>query len=165
MKATKIVGILSIVAGIIMIVAGSLTWGMVTSQLKAERITVPGDSQLMGGAFQGKPVGGPLTAFAQADAINMHAMKASDNKTYAELGALATQAKEAGDEALAEEYTATRATVMNASFLRASLFSSVIAYGVAALVIGLGLIVGLLGWALTTVRPAVAAAVVDETRA
>lgn len=77
MKATKIVGIVSIIAGVVMIVAGALTWGMVTSQLKAEKITVPGDSALMGGAFAGKPVGGPLTAYAQADAINMHAMKAS----------------------------------------------------------------------------------------
>ncbi len=156
MKATKIVGILSIVAGIVMIVAGALTWGMVGSQLQAEKITVPGDSQFMGGALAGKPVAGPFTAYAQADAINMHAMKASDGKTYAELGALATEAKEAGDTAKAEEYQAQRNTVMNGSFLRASLFSSVIAYGVAALVIGLGLIVGLIGWALTSMKPVVA---------
>jgi len=156
MKATKIVGILSIIAGIVMIVAGALTWGTVTSQLQAEKITVPGDSQLLGGAFAGKPVGGPLTAFAQADAINMHAMKASDGKTYAELGALATAAKEAGDTEAAEAYQAQRNTVMNGSFLRASLFSSVIAYGVAALVMGLGLIIGLMGWSLTTIRPQVA---------
>jgi zinc transporter ZupT len=43
---------------------------------------------------------------------------------------------------------------MNASFLRASLFSSVIAFGVAALVMGLGVIVGLIGFALTKVRSA-----------
>ena len=139
-----------------MIVAGALPWGMVGSQLQAEKITVPGDSQFMGGALAGKPVAGPFTAYAQADAINMHAMKASDGKTYAELGALATEAKEAGDTAKAEEYQAQRNTVMNGSFLRASLFSSVIAYGVAALVIGLGLIVGLIGWALTSMKPVVA---------
>ena len=110
----------------------------------------------MGGAYAGKEVAGPLTAYAQADAINMHAMKASEGKTYAELGALATEAKEAGDTAKAEEYQAQRNTVMNGSFLRASLFSSVIAYGVAALVIGLGLIVGLIGWALTSMKPVVA---------
>lgn len=157
MKATKLVGIVSIIAGIIMIVAGSLTWGMVTSQLKAEHITVPGDSQLMNGAFAGKDVAGPFTAFAQADAINMHAMKASDGKTYAELGALATQAEKDGDTAAAEQYQQTRTMVMNGSFLRSSLFSSVIAYGVAALVIGLGLIIGLMGWSLTTIKPGVAA--------
>ena len=64
MKATKIAGILSIVAGIVMIVAGALTWGTVSSQLAAENITVPGDSTFMGGAYAGKPVAGPLSAFA-----------------------------------------------------------------------------------------------------
>ncbi|MCB0887172.1 MAG: aromatic ring-opening dioxygenase LigA, partial [Propionibacteriaceae bacterium] len=74
MKATKTIGILSIIAGIIMIVAGAITYGTVASQLKAENITVPGDSEFMGGAFAGKPVTGPLSAYAQADIINHHAL-------------------------------------------------------------------------------------------
>lgn len=162
MKTTKIVGILSIIAGLVMIVAGILTWGTVTSQLKAENITVPGDSTFMGGAYAGKPVTGPLSAYAQADIINYHALEGSDGKTYAELGALARKAKEAGDEAAAEEYTAQRTTVMNASFLRASLFTSVVSYGVAALVIGLGFLFALIGWAFTTIKPAVAEPVADR---
>ena len=159
MKATKTIGILSIIAGIIMIVAGAITYGTVASQLKAENITVPGDSEFMGGAFAGKPVTGPLSAYAQADIINHHAMAASEGKTYSELGALATAAKEAGDTELADQYTATRTTVMNASFLRASLFTSVVAFGVAALVMGLGILFGLIGWALTRVGAPVAAVV------
>ena len=82
----------------------------------------------------------------------MHAMKASGGLTYAELGAKAAEAKEAGDEALAEEYQTKRNTVMNGSFLRASLFSSVVSYGVAALVMGLGLLSILTGWALTSIK-------------
>ena len=152
MKATKIVGILSIIAGLIMIIAGAITWGVVTSQLKAENITVPGDSEFMGGAYAGKQVGGPLSAYAQADIINVHALDGSGGETYATLGTLAREAREAGDEAKAEEYTAQRTSMMNASFLRSSLFSSVIAYGVAALVMGLGLLFGLIGWALTTIN-------------
>lgn len=152
MKATKIVGIVSIIAGLLMIVAGAITWGVVTSQLKAENITVPGDSQFLGGAYAGEQVGGPLSAYAQADIINVHALEGSGGETYATLGKLANEAREAGDEAKAEEYQAQRATMMNASFLRSSLFSSVIAYGVSALVMGLGLILGLIGWALTTIR-------------
>ncbi|HOA26869.1 MAG TPA: aromatic ring-opening dioxygenase LigA [Arachnia sp.] len=154
MKATKTIGILSIIAGIIMIVAGAITYGTVASQLKAENITVPGDSEFMGGAFAGKPVTGPLSAYAQADIINHHALAGTDGKTYAELGALARQAEDSGDTAAAEEFTKQRATVMNASFLRASLFSSVIAFGVAALVMGLGVLFGLIGFALTKVRSA-----------
>ncbi|MDO5746032.1 MAG: aromatic ring-opening dioxygenase LigA, partial [Micrococcaceae bacterium] len=45
-------------------------------------------------------------------------------------------------------------TVMTASFLRASLFTSVLAFGVAALVIGLGILFALIGWALLSIRPA-----------
>lgn len=130
----RIAGIVSLVFGIIFVAAGATTWGMVTSQLSAENITVPDDASMMAG----KKVQGPLTAYAQADIINQHALKASDGLTYAELGAKATEAKEAGDEDLAEEYTQQRVTAMNGSFLRASLFTSVLAYGVSALVIGLG---------------------------
>ncbi|GAA4902965.1 hypothetical protein GCM10025789_22220 [Tessaracoccus lubricantis] len=155
MKATKLVGILSIIAGIVLIVAGAVTWGTVASQLKAEAITVPGDSTFMNGAYAGKEVSGPLSAFAQADTINMHALKASEGKTYAELGTMAREAEAAGDTAAAEEFNKQRTTVMNGSFLRASLFTSVVAFGVAALVMGLGVLFGLIGWALTTIRPAV----------
>ncbi|MFV0428509.1 MAG: aromatic ring-opening dioxygenase LigA [Arachnia sp.] len=143
MKPTKLVGIVSLVAGIIMIVAGGITWGVVSSQLAAEDITVPEDAAFLAGA----KVQGPFSAYAQADIINTHALHISDGKTYAELGMLATEAEEAGDAELAEQYTQQRATVMNASFLRASLFTSVVAYGVAALVIGLGILAGLAGWA------------------
>lgn len=148
MKPTKLVGVLSLIAGIIMIVAGAFTWGMVTSQLKAENITVPGDSTIA----PGKPVQGPITAYAQADIINIHALNGTDGKTYAELGALAPEARDNGDDELAEEYSNQRQTVMNASFLRASLFTSVVSYGVAALVMGLGLLSILTGWALTSIK-------------
>ena len=41
-----------------------------------------------------------------------------------------------------------RDTMMNASFLRASLFTSVVAFGICALVIGLGIVLGVIGGAL-----------------
>lgn len=137
----KIVGILSLIAGLVLIIAGGATWGVVSSQLAEENITVPGDARW----FAGEQVRGPLTAFAQADIINTHALRISEGYTYAELGSMATEAREAGDEELAQQYTDQRQTVMNASFLRASLFTSVVAYGVAALVIGLGVMFGLIG--------------------
>lgn len=152
MKATKLVGVLSIIAGLVMIVAGAFTWFTVTSQLKDENITVPGDSEFMGGAYRGKQVAGPLSAYAQAEIINQHALAISNGETYASLGKLAGDARDAGDEEKAAEYQDQRNTMMNASFLRSSLFSSVIAYGVSALVMGLGLLVGLIGYALTTIR-------------
>lgn len=160
MKTTKIVGVLSIIAGIVMAVAGIVTYVTVSNQLASENITVPGDAAFL----PGDKVDGPFSAFAQADIINKHALKASEGKTYAELGQLATEAKEAGDTELADQYTQQRGTVMNASFLRASLFTSVVAFGVAALVIGLGILFGLVGWALVSASNRAAATVVDRDR-
>lgn len=153
-KSVRLVGIVSIIFGIVAILGGVSTWTLVTTQLAAEKITVPKDSPLLPGAS----VSDPLSAYAQAEIINHHAMTASEGKTYAELGALATAAKTAGDQALADKYTAQRATVMNASFLRASLFTSVLAYGVSLLVIGLGVMFLLMGWALGNIAKAVAPA-------
>lgn len=142
---------LSLIAGIILIVAGSITYVMVSQQLAAENITVPGDAAFLAG----DDVNGPFSAYSQADTINKHALEGSEGLTYAELGALASEARDAGDEELAASLTEARATVMNASFLRASLFTSVLAFGVSALVIGLGVMFGLIGWALMNIRPVV----------
>jgi hypothetical protein len=109
----------------------------------------------------GDDVNGPFSAFAEAQIINEHALSATDGKTYAELGAEVRAAEEAGDTALAEELQGQRNTVMNASFLRASLFTSVVSYGVAALVVGLGVLLLITGAAfnsLAKAAPAVAGA-------
>ncbi|MDO5735388.1 MAG: aromatic ring-opening dioxygenase LigA [Propionibacteriaceae bacterium] len=149
MNIPRVVGLISLIAGIVMVVAGGITYGTVSSQLSAENIVVPDDAAFLAG----KDVRGPFTAYAQADIINRHALDASEGNTYAELGSLAGAAKESGDQELADKYNAQRNTVMNASFLRASLFTSVLAFGVAAMVIGLGLMFGLIGWALMNIRP------------
>lgn len=127
-KTVRILAILVIVAGGIFIVAGIGAWVAVTAQLSAENITVAEDA----GRFAGKPVQGPFTAYEQANVINKHALAATGGKTYAEL---------AQDDP-------ARQTAMTASFLRASLFTSVLAYGVSAMAAGLGLILVLIGVAL-----------------
>lgn len=50
-----------------------------------------------------------------------------------------------------------RATLMNASFLRASLFTSVVSFGVAAFAMGMGVLSILFGWALRRLATAPAA--------
>ncbi|RYV52196.1 aromatic ring-opening dioxygenase LigA [Pengzhenrongella frigida] len=155
----KLIGLLTIIAGAIMIIAGGVTWGAVTSQLKAEEIVVSAVTEDEPGSLAGKPVAGPFTAFAQANAINHHALAASEGRTYAQIGddAKALKAELAADGASESEIAedegvvalaSARTTVMNGSFLRTALFSSVIAYGVAALVIGLGVLFAILGFAL-----------------
>src|SRR5690625_5568504 len=80
-KTPRIIGLIAIIAGAVMVLGGGVTWGMVQSQLTAESITIPDDADM----FPGKQVKGPLTAVAQADIINEHALAASDGKSYAEL--------------------------------------------------------------------------------
>jgi len=130
----KAVGIIGILGGIALIVVGVVVWVMVSSQLRAENIIVPDDAM----AFQGQTVAGPFTAFVQADIIQHHALGISGGKTYAEL----------------DQDDPVRAVMMNASFLRASLFTSVVSFGVAAFAMGIGVLSVMFGWALRRVAAA-----------
>lgn len=127
----RLLGLITIIIGAIMIVAGAVTWGAVSTKLAAENITVSADAPM----FAGARVTGPLEAFVQADVINTHALKATGGKTYAEL----------------DKEDPLRATAMNGSFLRSSLFTSVIAFGVALFAIGVGALALLIGYALRLV--------------
>jgi len=154
-NGVRLIGLLTIIAGAFMIIAGGVTWGAVSTQLAAENITVPDDAAFAAGT----KVDNPISAFAQADIINKHALAGSDGLTYAELGTKARELEAQG--ASAEEIDAVKAqrtSVMNGSFLRASLFTSVVAYGVAALVIGLGVLFVLVGVALRKLVPVATAA-------
>lgn len=143
-KAVRFIGLLTIIAGFLLIAAGTTTWLVVRDQLVAENITIPDDAA----AFAGNTVNGPIDAYIQADIINKHALEGSGGLTYAEL----------------DREDPARATVMNASFLRTSLFSSVIAFGVAAFAVGIGVLMLLIGWALRKLAPAdVDAPVVERT--
>ena len=135
-RVNRLFGILVIVIGAVMAIAGIATWTMVRNQLADERITVAEDARW----FAGDQVDGPLTAYAQADIINHHALESSGGKTYAEL----------------DREDPVRVTMMNASFLRASLFTSVLAFGVSAMAVGLGLVLVLVGLALLSAARAAA---------
>jgi len=129
----RAIGVLAMTGGVAMIIVGGAVWGMVSSQLAAEKITVSEDASFLAGA----DVVGPFSAFAQATIINHHALEASEGKTYAEI----------------DQDDPTRQLVMNASFLRASLFTSVVSFGVSAFAIGAGVLIGLVGWAITAMVP------------
>jgi len=146
LKPLKTAGLVSLIMGILFALTGAITWGVITSQLADERITTPGDAFLPNVA-----VNNPIAALAQADIINKHALEGSEGRTYAELGTAAREATAAGDTAKAEELSKQRTSVMNGSFLRASLFTSVLAYGVSLFAIGIGLTLIILGWALNKV--------------
>lgn len=114
--------------GLLMIVGGAVTWYMIHDELSAQRITVSDDADMLAG----DDVDGPFSAYAEAQVINKHALEATGGKTYAEL----------------DQDDPVRETAMSASFLRASLFTSVVAFGVAAMAMGVGLVLLLVALAL-----------------
>jgi hypothetical protein len=143
-RTVRVLAVLVIVAGLVLAAAGVATWIVVQSQLADEQITVADDAD----NFAGQPVDGPLTAYAQANVIQKHALEASGGVTYAEL----------------DREDPTREVVMNASFLRASLFTSVVSFGIAAMAVGLGITFVLIGWALLSVARSLSHAAAVESR-
>lgn len=134
----RVVGWIVIVVGVVLVLAGGVTWYLVADQLAAEKITVSDDARWLAG----QEVTGPLTAYAQADVINNHALESTGGKTYAEL----------------DQDDPLRQTAMQASFLRASLYTSVVAFGVAALAAGLGVVLVLIGASLRSLASGVVTA-------
>ena len=130
-RGVRVIGLLVIIAGVILAVAGGVTYAVVSDTLADQNITVSEDAD----AFAGSHVTQPWEAYAEADVIDQHATEISGGQTYAEL----------------PRDDPNRETVMNASFLQASLFTSVLAFGVAALAVGLGIVLVLIGVALRRV--------------
>ena len=122
-----LVGTISIVLGIIAFFAGIVVWNIVRYQLSEQHITVSSDAPFL----EGKDVKGPFTAFAQAAAINEHTLESGGGKTYAELHGTIRPRHGHGR-----------------AFLQASLYTSVVAFGVAFLVSVLGVVVVLIGLTL-----------------
>ena len=129
----------------LLVVTGAAAWAVISQQLKAQKIEVHKDGPEL---LAGKPVAGPLTAFSQAAVIEKHALRMGQGRTFSEISEEWMEATQAGDTARAEELAGPRQMVMQANFLRASLFTSVLAFGVSALTIGIGVLCGVVGTAL-----------------
>ncbi|MBU6243775.1 MAG: hypothetical protein KGP12_01035 [Actinomycetales bacterium] len=121
----KAIGIIVIVIGALMVLAGIWSFATVSTTLSAERITVSEDA-----CMGGRSVADPVTAYCQASIIATHALEATGGKTYAEL----------------DREDPLRQVAMNGSFLRASLFTSVVSFGVSLMAIGVGIVFILLGY-------------------
>jgi len=127
---SKLASISAIVVGIVMAIAGVVTWVVVMNTLSDQRITVSEDASCLAG----DEVNGPFSAYCQASVIDKHTQAITGGKTYAELGQ---------DDPL-------RATAMDSAFLQASLFTSVVAFGLAAMAFVLGIVITLIGFTLRT---------------
>jgi hypothetical protein len=127
----NLASIASIVLGVVLIAGGIGTWVMVSSTLSDQRIVTPDDACL-----PGRTVAGPFTAYCQAQIIQEHTLDTTEGLTYAEL----------------DREDPRRDVAMNSSFLQASLFTSIVAFGVAAMAIGMGLLFVLIGLGIRDVQ-------------
>jgi hypothetical protein len=110
---------------VILILGGVATWIVVSNELTDEGITVSDDATCLAG----DEVNGPLSAYCEAQIIEQHALDATEGQTYAQL----------------DREDPLREVAMNASFLRASLFTSVVAFGVAGMAVLQGILFILIG--------------------
>ena len=117
--------IATVVVGALLIVAGLGTWLVVSSTLADQQITVSGDADCLAG----DEVNGPFSAYCEAKIIEKHALEATGGKYYAEL----------------DREDPLRQVAATAAYLQSSLFTSVVAFGVAGMGILAGIIFILLG--------------------
>ena len=117
-------GLVLVGAGLFMVREGRLANNDVKDTLAAERIVSAEDADIPLAA-----VTGPEEAKAQADAIRAHMLKTTNGKTYAEM----------------DRNDPNRAQYLNSVTLRTALMESYMAFKIAELVQGVGLIVALLG--------------------
>lgn len=143
MRTSRTMGTILMVLGLIFIIAGGATYVMVSQELSRANVTVADDADFLAGDH----VDGPFSAYSQAQIIDKHALDSTGGKTYAEL----------------DREDPLRDVAMNASFLRASLFTSVVSFGVAVMAMGVGLAFILGGVGLRAVGAAAAPA--TRTRA
>ena len=127
-RVTVALGTTVTTIGAISVMSGGAAWLSVRSQLAAEHIVIPTEAPVL----PGRPVKGPVTAFAEATAIKHAALKLTDGRAYGDLAG--------GDPAAS--------TARDASLLRASLYSSVLAFAMAGTQVASGATLIMVGNAL-----------------
>ncbi len=123
--------ILSLLVGLIFIVGGIATWVVVSNTLADQNITVADDASCLAG----DEVNGPFSAYCEAKVIEAHTLEATGGLTYAEL----------------DREDPLRTTAANSAFLQSSLFTSVVAFGVAGMAILIGVLFILIGMGIRDV--------------
>jgi len=131
MPMRKVASIGSMVLGVLMILAATGTWILVSSTLRDQRITTSDDACL-----PGRTVAGPFTAYCEAKVIDEHTLQSTDGLRYAEM----------------EREDPRREIALTSSFLQSSLFTSVVAFGVAAMAAAMGVLFVLIGLGMRDVQ-------------
>jgi Flp pilus assembly protein TadG len=151
--ALMVFGLVFIGAGLYTANRGFDAKDQVRDELIAQNITTPDDASMPNAR-----VDNPSTARSMADIIDVHARESSGGLTYAEMGRFV--AKDGDPAGTSDEAQAVvgadgrpvanpmRNTAFQASALRTSLYTSVMAFNVADLVVGLGAMMLVLGLAV-----------------
>jgi hypothetical protein len=142
------VGVAFVIGGAYTIYRGFDAKAQVRAELLDQNIMTPEDASIPNARVQDA-----ATAHAMAEIIGVHAMEATGGRTYAEMGRfLAADGGDTSDEtaALLDEEgnpvpNPLRNVAFQASALQTSLHTSHMAFNVADLVIGLGLMITVLG--------------------
>jgi len=116
--------IASIALGVLLVMGGIGTWVVVSNTLSNQKIVTSDDACL-----PGRAVTDPFTAYCQAKVIEKHTLEITGGLTYAEL----------------DQEDPLREVAMNSAFLQSSLFTSILAFGVAAMAVGMGVLFILIG--------------------
>jgi hypothetical protein len=119
--------------GVVEVLIGAAAWVMVSKRLADEKIVVPGSARW----FPNRTVRDPLTALEEAEVVRGITLKATGGRTYGEMAADDPKARMA----------------LDASLIRSSLFTAILAFGIAAMQIALGLVFVATGKAVTTTGP------------
>ena len=151
--ALMLLGVVFVAAGVYTVSRGFDAKDQVKSELLAQNITTPEDASIPNARVDDIP-----TARAMADIIDVHARESTSGLTYAEMGRF--MAKDGTPEGTSDEKAALlddqgnpvpnglRNVAFQASTLRTSLYSSIMAFEVGNLVIGLGAMILVLGLAI-----------------
>ena len=130
--AARRVALLARIAGVLFGAAGAAAWAAVSKQLDDERITVPGNAPILAG----RRVRGPVSAYVQALVIKGNAERGAGGRSFADISAALAEVEKGSDEERA--LRSQSAALATAASLRTSLLTSVLAFGVSALVAGIG---------------------------
>jgi hypothetical protein len=167
--ALVLIGLVFVGAGVYTLFRGFDARNQVSEELAAQNIVTPEDASIPNAVVDDAD-----TATAMADIINVHAMESTGGLTYAEMGRFVSAENPddpAGtsnpDEALIGDNgqpvpNSARNTALTAANLRTSLYTSVLAFNVTDLVVGVGAMIVVLGLAVGGLGVALAGMVIPS---
>jgi hypothetical protein len=161
--ALVLVGLVLVGAGIYTMTEGLDAKDQVRAELIAQNIATPEDASIPNAR-----VDDAATAQAMASIIDVHAREATEGRTYAEIGRyLSVDGGDTNDESEAMVgadgrpiANPVRNVAFQASTLQTSLYTSVMAFKVSDLVTGLGILIVVMGLAVSGIGVAFAGLVI-----